>query len=168
MPTDLSRRKFREAAYFLGEMRRRDGSPNLALEEEFSYFLSAFLSAARSVSFVLRKENPATYCEVRDLWLAAMTPSMRAFLDVMRDQRNTAQKEGTDFAHQDVEHVSPMEAYGARSAIVPVILPWAFAEGATVGVTRYALEIDSVSRPAVATCQEYLAALNDLITRFER
>ena len=36
----------REAAYFLREMRRRNGSSQLDSEEEFAYYISAFLSAA--------------------------------------------------------------------------------------------------------------------------
>lgn len=167
MPADFARRKLREAAFFLAEMRRRDGSPRLDMEEEFGYFLSGFLSAARSVSFVLRKENPARYEGARDLWLTALDPAMRAFVDVMRDQRNAALKEGTIAAQQEVEQVSPLKAYGKHPISVPIILPWAFAEGATIGVTKYVLDVDSIHRPAVEACQDYLAVLELLVSRFE-
>jgi len=171
MATDVARKKLREAAFFLGEMRKREGSSRLDREEEFGYCLSAFLSAARSISFVLKKENSLTYDAQRDSWLWSLEGSTRLIVDFMRDQRNAALKEGTDAAGQNVEHVPAAMAIEphSRSPIpVPVIIsPWSFAEGATIGVARYVLTLGGVERPAVEACRDYLAALELLVTRFE-
>src|SRR5205814_5692183 len=105
MAIELARKKLREAAFFLGEMQKREGSSRLDQEEEFGYCLSAFLSAGRSVSFVLRKENPLTYEAQRDSWLRSLEGSTRLMVDSMRDQRNTALKEGTVASEQNIEHV---------------------------------------------------------------
>lgn len=169
MATELAQKKLREAAFFLTEMRKREGSSRLDTEEEFGYFLSAFLSAARSVSFVLRKENPLTYEARRDEWLRSVESSRRVMVDFMRDQRNAALKEGTDAAEQDVDYVPIFRASGPsyRSPLPVIIQPWAFAEGATIGVARYVLNLGGAERPAVEACRDYLAALELLIARFE-
>lgn len=169
MATDLTRRKLREASFFLGEMSKREGSSRLDTEEEFGYYLSAFLSAARSVSFVLRKENPLTYEAHWDEWLANAPPATRAIMDFMRDQRNAAVHEGTVAAQQSLEHVHPFQAGEWRSGSPSpvIVMPWAFADGATVGVARYVLHIDDDQRPAVEACRDYLAGLRLLVDSFQ-
>jgi len=169
MATELARRKLREASFFLGEMSKREGSSRLETEEEFGYCLSAFLSAARSVSFVLRKENPVTYEAQRDKWLTKAQLDTRAIMDFMRDQRNAALKEGTSAAQQDVEYVYPFQAREWHSGFPSpvIVMPWAFEAEATVGVARYVLHIDDGQRPAVEACRDYLDALRLLADCFE-
>ena len=53
---DAPLRKLKEASFFLGHMKAREGDPRLDLNEEFSFFLSAFLGAAYSVQEVLRQK----------------------------------------------------------------------------------------------------------------
>jgi hypothetical protein len=170
MPTDLARQKYREASFFLGEMAKREGSPRLDQEEEFGYFLSAFLSAARSVSFVLRKENPLTYEAQSQEWLRSLTPSTRVMVDFMRDQRNAALKEGLVASERNTEHVpaSVADRSSSRShySTTVIVQPYFFAEGATIAVARYTLSLEGRDRPAVETCRDYLAALELLVSRF--
>ena len=169
MATDLTRRKLREASFFLGEMSAREGSSRLDTEEEFGYYLSAFLSAARSVTFVLKKENRSTYEAAWDEWLTNAPLTTRTIMDFMRDERNAAVKEGTVAAQQSVEHVHLFQARewrsGSSSAVT--VMPWAFDGGATVGVARYVLHIDDNERPAVEACRDYLAALKLFVDSFE-
>jgi hypothetical protein len=171
MPTDLARKKLREAAFFLGEMRQREGSSRLDKEEEFGYCLSAFLSAARSISFVLRKENALTYEAQRASWWLSLEGSTQVLASFMRDQRNAALKEGTVASGQNVEPVPALMADKPHSRSpfsVPVIIqPWAFDEGAMIGCARYVLRLDGVERSAVEACHDYLVALDLLVTRFE-
>lgn len=59
-------RKPREARFFLGWMHKAKES--LALDrEDFDFYLSAFLSAGRSVTFCLQNENKERY----DAWFLA-------------------------------------------------------------------------------------------------
>jgi len=171
MANELTRRKLREAAFFLGEMQKREGSSRLDKEEEFGYCLSAFLSAARSVSFVLRKENVLTYEGERDSWLRSLEGSTRVIVNFMRDQRNAALKEGSVASGQNVEHVPVSMAdkslSRSRFPASVIIGPWGFADGATIGVARYVLLLDGVERPAVEACRDYLAALERLVARFD-
>lgn len=169
MATEVAKKKLREAAFFLAEMSKREGSPRLDREEEFGYCLSAFLSAARSVSFVLRKENPLAFEAIRDEWLRSMDDTTRMMTDFMRDQRNAALKEGTVAADQEVEQVPTLRVIARSSPSHPPVIwqPWVFAEGATTGVARYFLDLNGTERPAVEACRDYVAALELLVARFE-
>lgn len=59
-----TQKKLREARFFLGFLRRRD-RVTPPEREEFEFYLSAFLSAARSVTFALENEEAAKYKEWR-------------------------------------------------------------------------------------------------------
>ena len=64
----LSRLKLAEAKFFLDQLR-----PNYNKERKFDFFLSAFISAARSVTWIMRSE----YGEVGgwEAWFNALEPS---------------------------------------------------------------------------------------------
>lgn len=85
--TEAAREKLREARYFLDRMRETKTEP------EFKYNLSAFLSAARSVTFYLQKEYRGDaefeewYSGVRDLMKES--PLFTAIVEA----RNHVQKE---------------------------------------------------------------------------
>ena len=55
MKKGLTRRKLQEAKFFLGLLK-----PNYTKEQKFDFFLSAFVSAARSVTWVMRSEYSDT------------------------------------------------------------------------------------------------------------
>ena len=58
--------------------------------------------------------------------------------------------------------------YSRSPFSVPVIIqPWAFDEGAMIGIARYVLHLDGVERSAVEACHDFLVALDLLVTRFE-
>jgi len=169
MPSLLAQKKVREARFFLGELRKRDEISRLDLEEEFGFQVSAFLSASSSVQSVLSVENPGTFKPHRNAWLASMDDDLRLIVNFMFDRRRLTVHQGKGSARQLVEHVHVLKekvkegrAHGAR-----VIQPWAYDNGATIGIATYVLAIDGHQLPAVATCDRYLAALEDLIARCE-
>jgi len=55
MKKGLTRRKLQEAEFFLGFLK-----PNYTKEQRFDFYLSAFVSAARSVTWVMRSEYSDT------------------------------------------------------------------------------------------------------------
>ncbi len=81
-----TRRKLREAEYFLRKVRRLGRSPG-SVREEFWYELSAFLSAARSVTFVLQAEAKDEYDTWFKPWKAGLDEPDRVLLEVLNDQR---------------------------------------------------------------------------------
>lgn len=167
MPTVLARTKFREAQYFLAGMRERDGVARLDRMEEFGYYLSAFLSAARSVSFVLRKENPEHYESLRDAWLGGLDPVSRALSDDMVEHRNAAQKQGRVPFRQEIQFVPWLSASESRASAIRLIRPFMYDGDARVGLAVYRLEVGDTERPAVEACESYLSALERLVVLFE-
>ena len=86
-PLPETRRKLDEARFFWA---RLDAEAKKAIRPEpeaFGYFLSAFLSAARSVSFVAQKEDAARYARVGRPWWDNLAEAERRLCDFMNDHR---------------------------------------------------------------------------------
>jgi len=167
MATHTSRVKLREAAYFLAGMHQRNGTERLDIAEEFGYFLSAFLSAARSVSFVLRKENSHTYPAIRDRWLASLDSLSSQLCRDMVGHRNTALKQGELPVHDETSFLPWLAYIGNRDNRGRVIQPWMYDSGAQIGVAHFKLETPAGPQDAVAVCRRYLEHLEGLVKLFE-
>jgi hypothetical protein len=167
MATSNSRVKLREAAYFLTGMCQRNGTERLDMAEEFGYFLSAFLSAARSVSFVLHKENSDTYPAIRDEWLASLDPVSAQLCRDMVEHRNTALKQGELPTYDVTSFVSWPAHIGSRGSSRQLIQPWMYDSGAQIGVAHFKLDTPTGPQDAVAVCQRYWEHLERLLTLFE-
>jgi hypothetical protein len=81
-----TRRKLREAEYFLRRVRRLGRSPG-SVREDFWFELSAFLSAARSVTFVLQSEAKDAYDAWFEPWRAGLSDQQRELLTHLNSQR---------------------------------------------------------------------------------
>ena len=81
-----TQKKLREAKFFLGRMSEALRSIKLE-KEDFEFFLSAFLSAGRSVTFVLRAEQADVYQQWYDGWQKALDAENRELLEFMNQQR---------------------------------------------------------------------------------
>jgi len=95
------REKLAEAKYFLKQMEELKES-----HQEFKYNLSAFLSAARSVTFVLQKH--CKHVEAFEEWYAPVREVMRRdrVLAFFKELRNIALKEGRlPVSQQDDYHI---------------------------------------------------------------
>lgn len=87
-----SRRKLAEAAFFLDQLRRSEGR-----HPGFGYYLSAFLSALRSVGLVLQADLRGRFGAAFDGWwetAKASLPTMRVPFSVIVELRNQALKRG--------------------------------------------------------------------------
>jgi hypothetical protein len=83
----LTQLKLDEARFFLDQL-----APNYGKERKFHFFLSAFISAARSVTWVMKAE----YADVEDwtTWFQSLAPPNKeaALLKGTTEVRNRAQK----------------------------------------------------------------------------
>lgn len=132
-----------EAEYFLKRMARERGEP-------FGYNLNAFLSAARSVTFLLQKEYSkiggfAEWWTLERANLAA-DPAARFFLEL----RNYSQKEGR------------ISLVGTAVARVGGCLPWSYRFAGTAEAVPSVL----LNRDAVDCGREHLAKLARIVLRF--
>jgi hypothetical protein len=73
---DLARvqKKIAEARFFLGKMTEQERRVGGDDREPFDFYLSAFLSAARTVDYRLRHEQAGIYPAWRTAWDARLTP----------------------------------------------------------------------------------------------
>ncbi|WP_172899853.1 hypothetical protein [Bradyrhizobium erythrophlei] len=85
---DLERieKKLREAQFFLDKMRDQE-SRAVGDRDPFDFYLSACLSAARTVDYRLKHEQP-TYNGWRKNWDASLSPSEAGLVKFMIDDRN--------------------------------------------------------------------------------
>jgi hypothetical protein len=123
--------------------------------EEALFFLSAFLSAGRSVTFVLRKEVPANYLGWFEDWRAAQSNDDRELLAYMNEQRvrevhrTGAATLGPELkwvpaAELHPRHVHP--SYGIQLSLLPGTEPPKF------GLPFRVFTEDGVGRKAVEAC----------------
>ena len=81
-----TRKKLREARFFLEKL--RDEVKSIPRDPElFEFYLSAFLSAGRSVTFVLQAEEKDKYDTWYRSWVQALPPEDRQVLALMNEQR---------------------------------------------------------------------------------
>ena len=86
--------KLREAQFFLGHL-VNEGQELLCNEPQaFGFYLSAFLSAARSVTFALQYEEKAKYDEWFPQWFGSLSGEDQNLARFLKDQRNYVQKRG--------------------------------------------------------------------------
>lgn len=101
---DATRAKLAEAEFFhrkLMEVGRSHFSPE---PEAFVYYLSAFVSAGRSVTLVLQVEHKQKYDEWFPNWEARLPEAQRALLEHFNAQRvATIHQLGIDVTHQLTE-----------------------------------------------------------------
>lgn len=83
--------KLQEARFFLGELRKRPNN-----RPEFRFYMSAFLSAARSVTFALQKDYRSRCGDLFDRWYTEKKGAINAHPmgPVVNRARSIFQKEG--------------------------------------------------------------------------
>jgi hypothetical protein len=159
-------RKIAEAHFFLRHMieqeRRLVGD-----RESFDYYLSAFLSAGRTVDYRLRHAQKATYPEWRTGWDTGLSPQESALIKFMVDDRN------------DEVHASGSSRSVTQEG-VPLPLGESRIDGGIFYISgppgmpppvadkpSYKFTIDGVEREATETCSAYLVLLQRMVAEFE-
>jgi hypothetical protein len=171
---DLARvhKKLAEAQFFLSKMieqeRRifRGGDPREPFEP-FDYYLSAFLSAGRTVDYRLRHEQAVIYPAWRTAWDASLTPQENSLIKFMVDDRNVevhASGSSRGEAREGVEFgIGTHHVDGGMIAISgPPGMPHAVVDKRTFNFT-----IDGAVCKAAEACADYIALLQRMVARFE-
>ena len=99
-------KKLREAEFFYSAMNAEAARIMKPDPEAIEFYLSAFVTAARTVTLALQKEHKAQYDEwFPNWWATALTDSERERMDFIKAQRNSALKEGAMETATAVEEV---------------------------------------------------------------
>jgi hypothetical protein len=156
---DATEKKLREAQFFAGEIdtARRTREPEC--KEAIDFYLSAFLSAARSVYHVLKSKAPTVFPRWCDEWLARQSQEERNTFNAIRTGRDRSLKEGTQ---------PTRENYGASVSPYPVDLQFFFEDDLPVTSREFLGRIspNDFEQDLVGRCRECIVVLTDMIVAF--
>ena len=164
---DLPRvdKKLREAGFFLSKMSEQE---KLAFgdKETFDFYLSAFLGAARTVDYRLRKEQPSLYPSWRPAWDMGLTPTQVVLVKFLIDDRNEEVHGIGSCRSEKTEKIPVGNMYHDASG---TIFAWGppGATNAVIHKPAYSFTIDGVERKAMEVCAEYLGLLSTMLVKFK-
>jgi hypothetical protein len=165
---EATQKKLREARFFLSHLETQNRRAVRNEPEAFDYFMSAFVSAARSVTWALQAEEKAKYDEWFPDWLAARPEEDRKLLSLMVKQRNAEHKKGGGDRRVEWEYVPVTElSYDALGGLE------FFWNAPLLGVpppqvgrpVRY-LDQGGQESEALSACKRYCALLTELVESF--
>lgn len=161
-------RKHAEAKFFLAHMEERTRRPDLSKQnwEVFGYYLSAFLSAGRSVTLVLKKEAKQRYDATFPGWWDALSGEDRSLLRFMNAQRvGEVHLLGAE-ARRDTG-LAPITEIRSQRVGRPrhVAMMWWISDAPPpkVGVLAPKFEIDGQPADVMVKCRRYVELLEELI-----
>ena len=164
-----TQKKLREARFFLSSMSAAARSTRLD-EENFEFFLSAFLSAARSVLDVIRVEGKRHYKAWYGGWKANLSGEERDLLQFINGQRiATVHQEGVE-VQTEIEFV-PITRVEFRGRHPAYGIGWFMPPGVPlpqIGRAVHYFERDESRQHVIETCSGYVAILQKLVQDFER
>ena len=163
---EAAQKKLREAQFFLSHLETENRRAVRNEPEDFDYFMSAFVSAARSVTFAIQAEEKAKYDQWFPGWCATRPEEDQTLVTLMVSQRNAEQKQGGRDRRIEWEYVPvtglSSEELGGRmfwSALPVVPAPH-------IGRPIRYLEHGGQESEALSACKRYHALLAELVENF--
>ncbi len=165
---EITQEKLREAAFFL---RRLTEASHMLVGEEaeaFPYYLSAFLSAGRSVTFALQAEEKDRYDAWFPGWAGRQTKEAQDLFEFMKGQRNVVLKRGRADVTYSLQFVPIVKAHPAerRQALA---LQWFGPLGVlppAIGRRVRHFQLSGTPSEVSQTCTRYLELLESLVADF--
>ena len=166
MNTESVEKKQREARFFLTKMIEHEARA-FGDREPFDFYLSAFLSAARSIDYRLHHEQAATYPAWRDSWKAALAPNDDQLMKYMADDRALEVHESGSGRNATVEYSAISgNTYSDNSGVLTVFAPPGTSPGAIVKPAYY-FTIGGANKKVTEACAEYLTLLDRMVADFK-
>jgi len=167
----MARGKLQEAREFLDEMRRQEQKA-FGDKSRFDYYLSAFLSAGRTVDYRLRHEYKESYPAWREKW-NAQHPSEDRLLKFMHEKRRVEIHEGGSgrISRSEQIKIGVGGSYSDESGTLEVMgspTPLMGHDvGATITKARYFFDVDGTEGSVTEVCADYMTALERMVADFE-
>lgn len=160
--------KLREAAFFLKKMPKGIAGGNTEKEELLDYYLSAFLSAARSVDNRLRRVYPSTYPSWRSTWNAAY-PNEDALIKFFVDDRNEEVHEKGSHRYEQIDDIKMISGvpYTDEHTGTFTLSSGDMGPPPTLNQLVLYFTINGVDRKATDVCREYLDVLTAMVAKFK-
>jgi len=166
---ELTGQKLREAKFFFRLLNQTSQEVVLNAPEVFEFYLSAFLSAARSVTFVLQYEEKDKYDDWFPTWFSNRSEDDRQLLNFLKKQRNFVEKRGgaeislvwelipvTEVRTDDRGH----PAYGIHWFEPPETPP------TRVGLPVHSFDLLGDQKKVISAGKRYLDVLDDIVRDF--
>ncbi|MBI3595303.1 MAG: hypothetical protein HY200_10130 [Nitrospirae bacterium] len=170
MEISKTEKKLRETKFFLDNLIAVHRHPTEAHPEAFEHYLSAFLSAGRSVTIYLQNEAKKEYDEFFPVFEKSLSPQERSLCQEIINQRNNETKSsGAEFEKKDRTVHSPI---GPEYDVIPA--PALFSIDPNLGffisinIPQYFFKIDG-SHPSelIQAFQQYVAILERWLKEFK-
>jgi len=166
---EATRLKLAEAEFFYRKLADADGRLVSGEPEAFGFYLSAFLSAARSVTYALQAERKAQYDIWYHNWAEALPKEQEDLLKHFNTQRvATVHRKGAAI-ESELEAISQSEYFLAVAKEGAQIEIWGGIPG-TPAVPRFrmarSLIFEGTKVNAVHASGQYVALLSQLVNSF--
>jgi len=152
-------KKLREAKFFFNHMKQSARSTRLD-QEHFEFYLSAFLSAARSVTDFFERNQKVWWSQWKNDQRRS-EEDRRLFNDMTKQRDNEVHEKGADVAHQ-IEDV-PLSQIETPSGLHAAYIssfgePWGEVQ---VGLKVYYFTLGGETVNVIKTCERYVTLLED-------
>jgi len=164
---DATQKKLREARFFAQMLGKVNRQPGCNEPEEFEFYLSGFLSAARAVTFALQYEEKDKYDAWFPAWFNNRGPEDQALLKDMITHRNSVQKRGGAETDQDWVYIPVTEIRTENRGHPAYGFHWYGPPGTpppTFGVRVYSFK--GSGGEVISACERYLTILDSLVQEF--
>jgi hypothetical protein len=166
---EATQKKLRETQFFLRLLFHADQEVVRTEPEAFEFYLNAFLSAARSVTFALQYEERDKYEEWFPDWGNNLSEEDRQLLDFLKKQRNHSEKRGGAEVDVDWEFI-PITEVGSDNHGHPAYgFHWFGPPGMPaprVAVMLHSFELSGAPQAVIAACTRYADILERLVRDF--
>ena len=160
-------KKLREAKFFLSHMMQSARSARLD-HEHFEFYLSAFLSAARSVTDFFERKQKAWWSQWKANRASKSPEDLRLLNQMTKQRDNEVHEKGADVAHhlEDVPLSKIETASVLHAAYAPSFgEPWAEPQ---ISLKVYYFTLGGVTVNVIETCQRYVGLLERAVEDFSK
>ncbi len=158
-------KKLREAQFFLSKMTEQEQRA-FGEREPFDFYLSAFLSAARSIDYRLRHEQKAIYPVWRSAWNAKLSLDEDKLIKHMVDDRANEVHESGSGRSAGFEGIAVMGGYSDPSGTLTIFAPPG-TPPAVFNKPAYYFTLGGTNHKVTVVCAKYLALLDRMIAAFK-
>ena len=162
---EATQKKLREASFFLGRLEQALSDSEISSAETVDFYLSAFLSAARSVTFVLEAEAGSKYIEWSPAWRESRSESERRLLAKFTEARNRAVKRESPKTSQKHDELPAQSSTGLPIGVAMFIFDDYDFQVADRSFS-FQLTPKDVEQEIFPLCREYSLLLSELVADF--
>ena len=166
---EATQKKLREAKFFCRLLGQTSEEVVRNEPEAFEYYLSAFLSAARSVTFALQYEEKDKYYAWFPTWFSSRSEEEQQLLNFLREQRNYAQKRGGAEVNVVSDYIPVTEVRTDNQGHPAYGFHWVEPPGTPspcVGIPVHSFGVSGNQQKVISVCKKYIDILDELLQDF--